>query len=155
MLYAYNNNNRRFFPRGCMVCLVPTTTGNTAATTAAVDTSAALFGIVAARDCDKLAPSADKLASGVQCTIGIAFEGSVEAAVKLLCGESGAVQRDLVMVSTNYFAYRYIVITHHVDCLVAVRQVHAFYCSASSMAIHAIATTLVLYYLLLRGQQCR
>eukprot|EP00953_Heterococcus_sp_UTEX-ZZ885_P020330 11382-Heterococcus_DN1.PRE.1 len=70
------------------------------------NTGAALFGIVAARDCDKLAPSADKLAAGVQCTIGIAFEGSVEAAVKLLCGEAGTVQRDLVMVSTNYFAYR-------------------------------------------------
>jgi hypothetical protein len=95
-----------------MVCLVPI-----ASSSNAVDTSAALFGIVAARDCDKLALSADKLAAGVQCTIGIAFEGSVEAAVKLLCGEAGTVQRDLVMVSTNYFAYRYIVITHLIDCL--------------------------------------
>jgi hypothetical protein len=93
-----------------MVCLMPDTYGmhDSSSSSSDVSTHKPLFGTVAVRDRNRLAPCDTDLQHGKAPSICVVFENDTAAVVKLLCeGSPSGVSWSLIRVCNNYFGYRY------------------------------------------------
>jgi hypothetical protein len=95
-----------------MVCFMPdrhSMHGSSSTNSSSISdgTHKPLFGTVAVRDVNRLAPCAADREHGIAPSIGVAFENDAAAAVQLLCeGSSSGVTWSLISVCNNYFGYR-------------------------------------------------